>query len=111
MRREDLYLADIVESADDIGRFLSGRDFSNFIGDEILRAAILQKLIVIGEAVGRLSTDFKKTHRGVEWVDIVAFRNFAIHAYFAVDWAIVWTAATKNVPVLKAYIKEITPES
>lgn len=60
--------------------------------------------------MARLSDNYKKKHRGIEWVDIVAFRNFAVHAYFAVDWAIVWIAATKNVPVLKAYIKEIISE-
>jgi uncharacterized protein with HEPN domain len=43
-------------------------------------------------------------------VDIVAFRNIAVHEYFAIRWDIVWTAATEEVPVLKEQIEKILRE-
>ncbi len=43
----------------------------------------------------------------VEWADIVAFRNIAVHAYFAVDWAIVWVAATQDAPELRRRVTDI----
>lgn len=35
------------------------------------------------------------------------FRNIAVHAYFAVDWDIVWATAREDVPVLKEQIESI----
>ncbi|MCL5074823.1 MAG: DUF86 domain-containing protein [Chloroflexi bacterium] len=33
--------------------------------------------------------------------DIIGFRNIAVHEYFAVDWSIVWVAATQDAPDLR----------
>lgn len=107
MRREELYLADMVEAADAIGNFLRGVSEKRFAGDDLLRSAVLQKLIVIGEAAARVSADFSHSHHEVPWSDIVAFRNIAVHAYFSVNWSIVWVAATQDVPALKAQIVRI----
>ena len=43
----------------------------------------------------------------MEWRDIAAFRNIAVHAYFAVQWDIVWATATDDVPVLQRQVMEI----
>jgi len=65
------------------------------------RAPFCKKLIVIGEAAARLPRSFTERHPEIEWVDIVAFRNIAVHEYFAVDWKIVWVTATEDVPLLR----------
>jgi len=39
--------------------------------------------------------------------DIIAFRNIAVHAYFAVQWDIVWATAHDDVPVLRTQILKI----
>lgn len=54
MRRERLYLLDIVEAADAIRSFLVGVSESAFLGNDLLRSAVLQKLSIIGEAASRL---------------------------------------------------------
>jgi uncharacterized protein with HEPN domain len=55
MRPEKLYLTDIVEAADAIRRFVTEIDRDGFLRDELRQSAVLQKLIVIGEAAARLS--------------------------------------------------------
>lgn len=37
----------------------------------------------------------------------MAFRNIAIHEYFAVDWTIVWNAATVDAPALHEQVAKI----
>jgi len=110
MRRERLYLTDIVEAVDAIRRFLEGIEESAFLGNDLLQSAVLQKLIVIGEAASRLPSDFCDLHGEVEWRDIVAFRNIAVHAYFSVDWRIVWVAATEETIDLRERIVAILAE-
>lgn len=101
MRPEALYLSDIVDAADAIARFVAQTSSSAFVSDELRQSAVLQKLIIIGEAASRLPASFRSGHPQVPWPDIVAFRNFAIHEYFSVSWAIVWTTATQDVPELR----------
>ena len=100
MRREEVYLTDIVEAAESINKFLAGIKRQTFLQDDLLRSAVLQKLSIIGEAASRLASEFRNCHAEIEWADIIGFRNIAIHAYFAVDWSIVWFTATKEVPDL-----------
>jgi uncharacterized protein with HEPN domain len=106
MRREELYLTDIIEAADAIQRFLRGVDQNTFLKDELLQSAVLQKLMIIGEAASRLPKEFRDKHSEIEWEDIVGFRNIAVHAYFAVEWSIVWVAATQEALELRRKIAE-----
>lgn len=107
MRREELYLRDIIETADEIEQFLIGMDEGRFLQDKLVRSAVLQKLTVIGEAAARLSKEFRDRHSDIIWRRIISFRNIAVHAYFAIQWSIVWVAATHDAPVLKQQVVKI----
>jgi len=107
MRPEILYLTDILQAVDAIERFSSGVNLEALLEDEMRQAAILQKLIIIGEAAARLSDEFHQRHDNIPWGDIVGFRNIAVHEYFSVDWQIVWTTATQDVPALRTKITEL----
>jgi uncharacterized protein with HEPN domain len=107
MRHEKLYLTDIVEAAQAIERFITGEDFEEFEQNEMMNSAVLQKLMVIGEAAARLPKEFTKRFPEVPWLDIIGFRNIAVHEYFAIRWDIVWVAASEEVPVLKEQIEKI----
>ncbi|NCO40475.1 MAG: hypothetical protein AUJ96_20145 [Armatimonadetes bacterium CG2_30_66_41] len=97
MRSEALYLQDIVEAADAVERFLTGVEETAFLGSEMLQSAVLLKLILIGEAAPHLSKEFRERHAELEWADILAFRNLSVHAYFGVQWPIVWVSATARI--------------
>jgi uncharacterized protein with HEPN domain len=65
MRTEALYLDDLIDAADAIARFLEGLEKGTFLSEELYQSAVLQKLIVIGEAASRLSADFRTRHAAV----------------------------------------------
>ena len=110
MRPEKLYLTDIVEAAQAIARFVMGESYYEFEQDEMMNSAVLQKLTVIGEAASRLPKEFTSRFPEIPWVDIIGFRNIAVHEYFAIRWDIAWTAATEEVPVLKEQVEKILRE-
>jgi len=110
MRPEKLYLTDIVDAANSIEKFLMGQDFNEFEQNDMMRSAVLQKLTVIGEAAARLPKEFTNSYREIPWIDIVGFRNIAVHEYFAVRWDIVWVAATEEVPLLRGQVEKILQE-
>ena len=96
-RRELLYLADIVESARTVARWLAERD-GQWDDDEILRNAVLRQLSVIGEAASCLSDEMRGRLADIPWREIRGFRNIAVHAYFSLDWDVVHEVATVNLP-------------
>lgn len=110
MRPEKLYLIDIVEAAQAIERFLTGQDFNEFERNEMLNSAVLQKLTTIGEASARLPKEFIARFPEIPWVDVISFRNIAIHEYFSIRWDIVWVAAAEEAPALKEQIEKILQE-
>ena len=66
MRRDKLYLADMVEACDDIAEFVQDHDLASFTESKVVRGAVLQKLIVIGEAATRVSADRNRCYREIE---------------------------------------------
>ncbi len=107
MRREYLYLRDIVEAADHITAFMEGLDFAGFEESELVRSAVVQKLAIIGEAAARVSDELKAQYPAVPWPKIVAFQNILVHAYFGIDWHEVWMAVRKQAPELRHQVAAI----
>ncbi len=107
MRREDLYLSDIIEALDHISAFTAGADFETFQESEMMRSAVVQKLAIIGEAVARLPEHLKRNHPEVPWPQIAAFRNILVHAYFGIDWEEIWRVVFRRCPALRAQIGPI----
>lgn len=106
-RNERLYLQDILDASAALQRFLRDKSLETLTSDEILSAAVLQKFIVIGEAAARLSDEFKQRYPAIAWHRMAALRNVAVHAYFSIDWQIIWVTATVNVPLLATELRSI----
>ena len=110
MRSDALYLADIGDAIDAIERFTAGIDEARFLSDELIQSAVLQKLSVIGEAAARLSEATRAALPGISWKEIIGFRNIAVHAYFSVDWRIVFVTVSDDLPALKQGIAAYRPQ-
>jgi uncharacterized protein with HEPN domain len=110
MRRDALYLHDIIEACRDIAEFLQAVDITQFRSSKLIRSAVIQKLMVIGEAASRISAECKASYPAVPWTDISAFRNRIVHGYFQVDWDIVWIAAAEEASELVMQVESILSE-
>ncbi len=105
MRREELYLRDIIEAVDAVKQFLEGIEKNDFIKNDLLRSAVLQKFGILGEASARLSPELKSRYPQTSWKRIIGLRNIAAHAYFTIDFEIVWlTVANRLEPLRKEVI-------
>lgn len=109
-RRDEQRLADILDALDWVARAIVGKDSRDFLGDELLRYAVAQRLIVVGEAAARLSPEVRANRSAVAWADVVAFRNLLVHEYFGIDWLVVWQTATVEGPKLRSEIAKMAAE-
>ena len=79
----------------------------SFLADDARQAAVLHHLTVIGEAVNRLSPAILDKYPEVPWHQIVSVRHRIVHAYFELDWRILWVSASTDVPDLERSIAAI----
>ena len=110
MRREALYLRDIVEAADSIRLFIEGADAETLATNHLLRSAVLHQMIVLGEAAARVPPATRELLPEVAWKDIIAFRNILVHAYFRIDLGIVWKAIINDVPAFSESVSSLLAE-
>ena len=115
MRHEPSFLNDIISGCRKIQTIIAATSEDTFLRDEVLPAAVLHHLTVIGEAVSRLSVELKERHPEVPWRQIIAVRHRIVHAYFDLDRQILWDAAISDIPELPRQVLEIVaiefPES
>ncbi|MDP9847886.1 DUF86 domain-containing protein [Streptosporangium lutulentum] len=107
MQREGLYLVDIVEAARKIASYLEGVSPEAWADDSMRRDAVIWQLSIIGEAVGGISEETRASTPEIPWKLIRGLRNNVVHRYFSVDWKIVHSAATVNVPELERQVRDL----
>ena len=98
--RDSSALVDIYRAASKVVEFSQGFDERAFLADERTQSAILHQLLVIGEAVKRLSTEFRRGHADIRWTPMAGMRDVLIHAYDMVDLDEVWRTVTVEIPQL-----------
>ena len=110
MSRDATILLDIARAANLILEFREGIDEATFARDFKTQSAIVHQLMVMWEAVKRLSPDFRASHSEILWGLIAGMRDKLIHAYDIVDLDEVWKTATVDAPDLLSLIEPLLPK-
>ena len=105
MDRDLQYRKDILEAIAKIEVSVSGMDYDRFVMDADVFDACVRRLENIGEAVKRLSPEFKSKLAEVPWKEIAGFRDKAIHDYASLNAAVVWATIKDDLPSLKKNLK------
>ncbi len=99
------FLTDILESINSIQQYLgSCNDFKQYESNKMLKRAVERELEITGEAISRI----KKNNPEIIITSsrkIIDLRNIVIHAYDAVDDAIIWGIIIKHLPLLKTEVE------
>ena len=109
-RDAKLYLEDIIEAGNNIQNYLLAYDYDNFSKDQRTIDAVIRNFEVIGEAVKHLPSAYLEREPLIPWKAIAGFRDILAHAYFSVEEAIVWNAATEHLPTLLAACRRLNGE-
>lgn len=110
MKRDETILLDIERAALLVIKFKENMDEAFFLDDLKTQSAILHQLMVIGEAVKRLSNDFRSANPQIPWTLIAGMRDKLIHAYDIVDLEEVWHTAEIDIPNLITQLKPLIPK-
>jgi uncharacterized protein with HEPN domain len=105
------YLWDARRAADAVARFIAGKDRDDYLGDDLLRSAVERQFEIVGEARSQLGKASPALlARLPDARNAIGFRNVLIHGYAQVDGAIVWRAATEDLPRLRSAVDALLSE-
>ena len=110
MSRDDATLLDILKAARLVTEFKGKLAKKAFLRDIKTQSAILHQLLVIGEAVKRLSADFRARYPEIPWTRIAGMRDKLIHAYDAVDLDEVWKTVTDEIAPLISFLAPLVEQ-
>jgi uncharacterized protein with HEPN domain len=101
------YLHHILDETDFLMNCSRGLTRDRFLQDQTLKRAFTRSLEIIGEAARQIPADFKEKHSHLDWKAMAGMRDRLIHAYFGVDYDIVWDVVMNKVPALHQEIRQI----
>lgn len=107
MKADIVYIKHIFDAIIKIEKFIEGVSFEQFTGNEMMMAAVVRELEIIGEASNKISGDFQDRHFDIPWSEIIGMRHKLIHDYFGVDINLVWLTCQNNLAELKEKIVDI----
>jgi len=102
---------DILDSIKSIEEYIGEeRLFEQYENDKKLRRAVEREIEIIGEAVNRINKEEPEIDIS-NAKQIISTRNRVIHAYDAVNNAIIWGIVINHLPKLKTEISQLLNEN
>jgi uncharacterized protein with HEPN domain len=109
MRRDETLLVDVYESARQVAEYLEGHSRKTFLSDARTRDAVERRILVMGEAVSRMSGEFKEAHPEIPWQRLTSLRNFYVHGYEKLQADDVWGTAKGLVRNVERQLAKLIP--
>lgn len=95
------YLHDVCEACRQIAAFTENCTLEKYSSDNLIKAAVERKFVIIGEALARLRRENPDALANITGhYRIIGFRNVLVHGYDIIDDATVWSAVVDSVPIL-----------
>lgn len=110
MHPDEAALLDAGRAARLAIEFLGDAEVAALKADLKTQSAVLHQLMILGEAIKRISPEFRAAHPNVAWKQAAGMRDVLIHAYDEVDLAAVHETVRRDIPALVAHLDAIAPE-
>lgn len=99
-----LLLEDMLESTDQIAKFIAGMDAAQYEADTKTQWAVERALLILAEVAYRLKDDLDDLCPGIPWRGIRALGNVIRHGYEAVVNRRIWDLPQDELPTLRASV-------
>lgn len=107
MNRDREILLDLIKACNLIQEFCKNSDYLAFSKDIKTQSSVLYQIVIIGEAINRLSPEFARSNPQIPINAIRGMLNRVVHEYKEVDVKILWEVTQTNIPQLLAQVQAI----
>ena len=97
-------LTHILQAIEHVETFTNGLSFETLTGDLLHLHAVAHNIQIIGEAVCKLSPEFKAEHPETQWHVIEKMRHVLVHDYYQIDNEVLWDVIQNDLPALKKQV-------
>ncbi|MCG8516101.1 MAG: DUF86 domain-containing protein [Halanaerobiales bacterium] len=101
------YLKDILTSFNLIENYLIDISKYEFITNQEKQDAIINRLMIIGEATKQISKNLRLKYSTIPWKNMAGMSDILIHRYHGIDLEIVWEVIKVELPKYKNEINNI----
>jgi uncharacterized protein with HEPN domain len=105
MNKDQEIILDLIRACELSVQFCENMDWQTFSQDLKTQSSVLYQIVIIGEAVNRLSSNFITNNPQIPIRQIRGMRNRVVHEYKEVDLQILWEAIQKDIPELLNLLK------
>ncbi|MEK0195891.1 DUF86 domain-containing protein [Microcoleus anatoxicus] len=105
--RDRASLLDIISAVRRVLQFAEGLDKSVLETNEEKQSAIFYQVIVMGEAVKRLSAEFRNQYSEVPWREIAGMRDILTHHYDRLNFDTLWDVIQADIPELLGLLEPL----
>ena len=110
IERDLPYLQHVLDACADISEFVAqGR--AEAAKSKLVLNGVVRQLLVVGEAVKRISPETRELAPNVPWKQIAGMRDRLVHDYFDIIPEQVWNAAFNDVPKLRSEVEALMKQS
>lgn len=78
--------------------------------DPVVYFGLVKHVEIIGEAVYKLTLEFRANHTEVNWGDIERMRHVLVHGYYKIRPCQLWETITIDIPELKPIVEQLIQE-
>ncbi len=108
--RDKERLEHILKAIDHLQGEIDRFTYESFCNSPIVFHGYVKCIEIIGEAVYKLSHEFKTLHPELSWKQIENMRHVLVHDYYTLNSDLIWKTITVEVPQLKPEIERLLQE-
>lgn len=105
--RDPLRLRHMLESAQNVIKFLENKSLEDLQIDQILFYAVVKNIEIIGEASYKLTSKFKSTHPEIPWREIEGMRHILVHEYYQIKPEEVYLVFKQDLPLIISQLERL----
>ncbi|MCC8070528.1 MAG: DUF86 domain-containing protein [Bacteroidales bacterium] len=104
--RDKERLRHILEACETIQSSLSTIGFETIVQDPLRYFGLIKHIEIIGEAVYKLTKEFRAQHPEVEWQSIADLRHILVHDYYRINPEMLRVIVERDIPSLYPTIQK-----
>ncbi len=98
---------DMCEAGQTAMATVAGKDAASLRADYVCTLGLVKCLEIVGEAAACLSSEFRARPPDLPWTAIIGMRNRLVHAYYEINYDLIWKTLTEDLPPFVARVSEL----